>query len=527
MSKLVNSFSNSLNPEKVPLVEASAEADEIDDPTKWNDARDAKASVPTTAVNLICNIFGGALLVLPTTMVNMSVIPGSIFVLIMGFCSTASMAMLILSARSVSKYTYKDLLTSAFNDKAGKAFDIVLMLYTYGILVEYARILADTMPSAMTDLVGHDGVWSHQLFWLGISFVIFWALSSLRRFSELKISSYLGVATIFYAVFLVITRYFMGTYSPPGQGGLNRPNIPWFRLSTDFFKGIPVLSVSYSCHYNIAPFYREMKDRTAKKYLKAVLAAIPVISVSYIFVGITGVLMFGESCLESTGGDITKAFPQSDTAAVVGRLGLFLHFSSVFPIIAMATRRCLNQLIFGSPIQPIYRYIIEAFFLVITSCTLAYLVKGIAEVLDLIGALFGLSIVYVIPSLVFIRLSPRVQEAEQARHDAKANGNMECLAEVDEAEPTMLGDTVPMWLITFLRRLAYGLVVAGLLASIISFTITLISAIKSSGQTPVSPLCFNFTDDWVGNATPSPMSWAPNFTTVAPNMTAVPSTPSP
>ena len=54
--------------------------------------------------------------------------------------------------------------------------------------------------------------------------------------------------------------------------------------TTGFIQALPVISVGFSCHYNIPPFYGELKDHTPRKML-IVIKSMPLIAVFYLIVG--------------------------------------------------------------------------------------------------------------------------------------------------------------------------------------------------------------------------------------------------
>ena len=400
------------------------------------------AGISTTAINIICNILGGALLVLPTAFMDMSVIPAIVVTLLMGLASVASIAMLTVPSARYSKFTYKDLLTIAFSDRAGRAFDVVVLAGTFGLLIDYAKIVAQAVPLAAEDVAGlHNGaggqLYTQQWFWLLLAFPVFWALSSMKQLTNLKFTNMLGIVTIYYVVFFILTRFLMGTEVgnttqssaafSSSSSGIIHSDVRWLTLDLSAIKGFPILAVSYSCHYNIPTFYGEMLNRSPARFGKAIGIAMPVVMITYTLAGLCGYVMFGSARVAAAKGNIMAAFPASDVASTIGQLGLFLHFTSVFPIVALACRRCANQLLFGSPWQSQKLYIGQAFILVSSACTFAYLVPGVGIVVEIIGELCGMSIVYVVPAAIYIKLGgsrgptlKEVQDADQVEEAEKA-----------------------------------------------------------------------------------------------------------
>jgi amino acid permease len=401
------------------------------------------ATVLTTCFNIISNVVGGGVLLLPQAFKDASAIPGLIVLLFMGFLSTLSMFLMVLCAERTRLFTYKDLLTVAASETAARLFEVVLVIYPFGILVGWSRIIVDSMPPVARSFFGvaENSVVHQDWFWLIMAGLIFFPLSSMKSLAELKWSSIAGFATILYVGFVVVFRFFDGYYTnkwdPSHEfdcssstaynvsqlingtvqnvtqwsqisGSLVHPDMPWAHMDINFVTAFPMFSVAFSCHYNIPPFYAELRRRTPKRMLRAVGIAMPVITVFYVIIGLFGLLTFGDHVAKADG-DIVRCYAWSDIPMNVARCGMFFHFCCVFPIVCIATRRAINTVIFGTQraaLLPHWILVVQAFLLVCASGILAYFVPGIGVVFTLNGAIFGLSIVLVLPAVFYLRLFP-------------------------------------------------------------------------------------------------------------------------
>jgi amino acid permease len=479
-------------PARTPQDEAAAEKHE--------------AGVLGTALNMSCNIMGGAVLVLPTAVQDTSVSLGIVLMVVLGLMSVSTMVMLSHAAERLKTYTYRTLLATVVHEKAGKFFEYALFLYTFGVLVEYGRIISDAMPDVSDNFfhVG-SGVLRDGWFWLLLACIPFFLLTSLPRLTELKWSSFVGLLTIVYVEFLIFMRFVDGNYRELGRTSLIAEDVSYLKFDWNFFRAIPVLTVAFSCHYNIPVYYKELKTRNLKTFYKCILCVSPALIAVYNMCGVLGYLTFGDARMSKTTGNIVKAYGSDDTAVNVGRLGLFFHFCSVFPIVAIGCRNCLNGILFGSPLQPQKLYFIEAFCLVGVSAILAYVVPGIAFVIDVIGSLVGVSIVYIVPSLVYIGAfkgddgdglcdgrgsvsdgvgrnnsivavrgdSIAAVTPGSASHGGFAKDGREGSFAGGGADAGAQRDLGGVRKTLFLFRLAHVYIVFGVLASIISFTVTI------------------------------------------------------
>lgn len=373
-----------------------------------------EAGILGTAVTMSCNIMGGAVLVLPTAMDDASLVPGLLLVVFLGVMSCTTMIMLAHTAEKLRVYNYRALLSATTHPLCGRIFEMALFLYTYGVLIEYGRVISDSIPDAARDFFHvHTGVLIHGWFWLLIACIPFIVFTAMPRLTELKWTSIIGFITIAYIQLLIVARYADGSYRD-GRESYNAPDVRVTGLSMNFFRAIPVLAVAFSCHYNVPFYYRELKTRTIAQFYRVLLVVHPALVTAYFVTGLLGYLTFGSSGLANSTGNVVNAFRTDDTAANVGRIGLFFHFCTAFPIVALGNRNCLNSIIFGTPTRSQLTYIVESIILVSTSAALAWVVPGIAFVVDIIGSLFGVAIVFIVPSVVYVMSNRRFPDSSQA-----------------------------------------------------------------------------------------------------------------
>ena len=127
---------------------------------------------------------------------------------------------------------------------------------------------------------------------------------------------------------------------------------------------------------------------------------------TYLTISWAGYLTFGEERLQHINGDIMRAYATNDSLVNVARLLLFVHFVAVYPILQMAVRRGLNNIIYGRKAEelPMQTILIETALIVLASALIAYVVPAIDVLLSLNGAIFGSIIILVIPSVLYIRV---------------------------------------------------------------------------------------------------------------------------
>lgn len=235
----------------------------------------------------------------------------------------------------------------------------IIFCSNFGTLVVYARVIADSMPPVV-DNVCRQLKWepfpvlTHEGLWLATSGVTFFLLSCARGMEELKWSSLIGFLTVGFVVLVVVYRFHTASWSSdPIENAKGFPSIDpeargtilWFALPATALRTVSVYSVAFGYHFNVPYFYSEMRHRVPSEMLKSVALSFPIIVASYAATGVFGYLTFGDLVASAqAGGNIVMNYPKTDWLVNAARLGLFLHFACVFPIVSICARRSLHRL---------------------------------------------------------------------------------------------------------------------------------------------------------------------------------------
>ena len=220
-----------------------------------------KASVGSTVINMMCNVIGGGVLALPTAFHDSSMVVGLIMLFGTTCLTTLNLYFIVECAEFTHIYSYRLLLSRGLGHHLARVVDFSLFVFPFGALITYCRVIADAMPPVMEHVFQAEGFWLNEMCWLLIGGVFFFALSCRRSLEELKLSSIFGLMTIFYAGFLIIFRFFDGSYNKEGRTAAVADDFEAFYFKKDLFKTIPIISFSLSVHNNAPSYYEELKDR--------------------------------------------------------------------------------------------------------------------------------------------------------------------------------------------------------------------------------------------------------------------------
>jgi amino acid permease len=372
--------------------------------------------------------------------------------------------------------------------------DVIIIVNNYVMLAVYTRIIIDAIPPVLIDFLGadKDSIWANQGFWVIVSAVIFFGLTSVRNMAELKWSSILGVVTILFAALAVVIEYCRNGYQKDDTAEYRE-----FGIYSQFASAVATLSTAFGYHYNAPLFYHELQDRSPKKMMKTVAISFPIIGVTYILVAIFGYLSFGTHVNDSdAGGDIINNYPTDNALINVVRLGLFFHFAAVFPVLSVCVRHCFHRLVLtisgrrDEAIHPdmparVRRIVIvgEAFLIVATAATFAYYYSNVGMLIIYVGAVSGATVMFTIPGIVgmCVWAKPLVRRASESPLVALAGAGTYGATHDDNEDDEMLGSATndPMPHAQH-RKLLFGmsvvLVVFGYVATVASFASAVLSS---------------------------------------------------
>ncbi|CUG86176.1 amino acid transporter, putative [Bodo saltans] len=466
----------------------SLAAPEPDDADPDDGGQNETGTVFGTTFNTITNVIGGGVLALPDAMYQSSIGVGVILCVFSSIASTFAVYVLVHACEYYERFSMMDVWSHAlyppaptdvvmaavyrkedniinnreepeldafFESEERKArwrvwmsdFMIVLIfLYNFGCLVLYGVVIGDSLPPVVQNFFHGSGIWIDKGTWLIVGGVAFFALTCVRKMSELMWSSILGFVTILYVIILVAVRYFTFKANPEDMPTFNQDvtEVKYFEFGEGVATSMTAFALAYCYHYNVPYYYKELKERTPEKYLKTSIFSQPVTFVSYVATGVLGYLTFGAAVDNAhSGGNIVHNYADDDVAVNIGRFGLFFHFVCVYPILAVSCRRGLHHVVEQHILRPmrkdqrrkaervqgmtpqsafqsvrvsvletplinedpkLFVIIIEAFSIVSLSIICAWVAPGIKIVVNITGSLFGLFLMLIAPGLIGVKM---------------------------------------------------------------------------------------------------------------------------
>jgi amino acid permease len=153
-----------------------------------------------------------------------------------------------------------------------------------------------------------------------IGFCVLLPLCLLRNLSSLKFSSVAGVVSMVFASCVVIS-YFSDDQRQ------NLPASTIAQLDGGVFTAMSLISVAFTMHYNAQRYYQELVDRSLRRISRIIFGSFAFAFLLYAFVGVFGVIEFGEKVQSN----IINDFPPAPLISAT-RIFLSLAIIASFPL---------------------------------------------------------------------------------------------------------------------------------------------------------------------------------------------------
>ncbi|GAB1222392.1 hypothetical protein ENUP19_0106G0022 [Entamoeba nuttalli] len=344
------------------------------------------ASVLSTIFNLSNTIIGSGTLAIPFAFLYSGWGIGLIMLGIGWILSATTMIFLTLASNKTNKFTYKEISYCV----GGKYLSIIVQLsafcYTTGTCIGYIIFLGGFVPRLFGD---YDDEWySDRSLMITLMSLLILPLTFFKNLSALKFTSIISIICIFYTMITIIVEYF--TRYKQLHISAKFANFQW-----SMFRGFPIMTVAFCGHYNVLRFYTELSQRSTFKMSFVQVVSTLIALGTYSLVGTFGYLSRGSEC----SGNILVNYPYDDIPILVACASFCLVMAASFPLVHHAERDLFDQLFFGMWKDSDKRRIFETLTLVSLIVLIALAVSQIEVVLAYNGAIFGVLVVYIFPSL--------------------------------------------------------------------------------------------------------------------------------
>lgn len=371
--------------------------------------------------NMTNTVIGAGVLALPFAFRVSGFLLGNAFLTLICILGATSVYFIVQADQRMGRrfgdipQSYNTLAMEALGKRGAWLSDAAMVALSFGSLTSYLVIIADLMQPFLSfviwgeteDDAGDGGHRISRTTITLISLILLIPISSLKRMDALKFSSTMALAAICYMVILIVVKG--GIKLGEGCDGCT---VTWARVTTDFFRTIPIICFAFTCHMNILPIFNELENPNPKRYLRVGYTSHFICWCAYALVGTFGYLTF----YGDTKSNIIKNYDADDVAAVIGRGAVSITVSFSYPMIAFPALQVLERVLFCNRPWNSLRHLAICAALSGLCVTLALSVDDISIIFGFTGALASTTLSFILPSLFYLK----VKDDGQYHYDSEA-----------------------------------------------------------------------------------------------------------
>eukprot|EP01063_Lacrimia_lanifica_P001701 TRINITY_DN1087_c0_g5_i1.p1 TRINITY_DN1087_c0_g5~~TRINITY_DN1087_c0_g5_i1.p1 ORF type:complete len:626 (+),score=234.43 TRINITY_DN1087_c0_g5_i1:83-1879(+) len=427
--------------------------------TTWAQGR--APSMAFAIFNLVNAILGSGILALPYVMRGSGIVLFSIILCIMIVIVEYSLQLLISAALTTrirgEMVSYERLGSLAWGEKGRLLISFMIILQNSGAICSYFRVFEDVIGTLMALVVDPDDhpdslLLNSRFMTFMVACLVFFP-SCTREIGVLGQLGVVALALIFFFVGFVIQRYASLPYeetcaaaAPVAIGHLlgNSTSLPatcdlqYVHPTLDTFLALPTFCFAFVCHTSVLPVFHELTQaddiaRTARKSHKRMMVAIRwallIAFSAYMLASIFGYLTFRDmtnSDLLINYGQVTS--DEHDGVSIFVRISFMFAVCMTIPLLVFPYRRAVENFIAGvhklrtgvEPEPPTgkwfwIRHVTMTFLIIFILLTLALFVDSISVIFAAVGSTSSVSLVFILPSALFIKLCLSEENHERMR----------------------------------------------------------------------------------------------------------------
>jgi amino acid permease len=125
-------------------------------------------------------------------------------------------------------------------------------------------VVRDTAEPIARFALGDDAVWylDPRFVLAAITLLFILPLSYLKKISALQYTSIVALISLLYLAVLVSARSIEGMLSGTTAPFTRGRDVVWFNADVELFYAVPLITLAFTFHMNIAPIYEELRDPT-------------------------------------------------------------------------------------------------------------------------------------------------------------------------------------------------------------------------------------------------------------------------
>ena len=242
-------------------------------------------------------ILGAGIVSLPVVIRYLGFPLGVIFFSIIAYLTVYSSYLLLKAHQITHKKKYSSISHAAMGGKGYILTNVMIILNNFGLSCVYFRIFGDTIQNVVGGYVSPDSFlvtnW-HNFLYIIIILILMSFIIWTEDFEKFEKTSYIGMLgviiyfiTLFILLFYKVSKGFKPFY-----------NLDSYKVRgeyTNVLISMPSVFLSFSFQFNLFPIYSGLINRTHHEMIRVTEVSIILCLVLYIFSGIAGFLLYGDS----------------------------------------------------------------------------------------------------------------------------------------------------------------------------------------------------------------------------------------
>ncbi|XP_069063509.1 solute carrier family 38 member 6 isoform X1 [Pleurodeles waltl] len=379
--------------------------------------RSSGTSFCFSVLNLMNAIMGSGILGLSFVMANTGIIGFSILLLLVASLASYSIYLLLSMCIQTAVTSYEDIGLFAFGSPGKVLVASTILIQNIGAMSSYLFIIKTELPAAIAGfLIGdHTGSWylDGEILLVLTAVCIVFPLALLPKIGFLGYTSSLSFFfMVFFALVVVIKKWYIPcplTLNPTieyiqvaNSSDECRPKL--FNFSKKSAFAIPTMAFSFLCHTSVLPIYCELKSPSKRRMQNVANLGIGLSFLIYFISALFGYLTFYDKVNSELLEGYSKYLPH-DALIITVRLVILLAVMLTVPLIHFPARKAFIMMCFSGYPFSCVRHIIVTVALNTIIVLLAIYVPDISNVFGVIGSTTSTCLLFVFPSLFYLKLS--------------------------------------------------------------------------------------------------------------------------
>ena len=288
--------SSSKNPDYDPYYERFEQYPEDSDGFDIDPSKSGKDSSTTAGIQIANTIMGAGILSIPLVFSYLGILIGTVLLLFMAVSTIYSVYILMRCHQITGKSGYSMFGKITMGTIGSILVKVIIIINNMGICICYLRIFGEVFQTILQSFISKNSFlmtnW-HNWIWILLGAVIMFFFIFIKNISSLKKVSYLGVIAVLAFTILMTVLLLYKTIASELDS-----DVDWTFLFPNCtfpqaFHAAPTIFLAFLFQFNVFPIYYSLQHRNMKSMFRATKIGVILSLIIFFVVGIVGFLLYG------------------------------------------------------------------------------------------------------------------------------------------------------------------------------------------------------------------------------------------